>query len=145
MRKAGIWDINDLEEIERKCFTFGRFSRSVMLGFLRHPLSVTIVVEKEKIVASVVLIFHIKTAEIASLGVLPEERRKGLGWMLMTEAENLARRRSVETLSLHVAVENSGAILLYEKCGYSVMQTVSDYYGVGRDAFYMEKRLGHRA
>ena len=143
MRKAGIWDIDELEDIERKCFSYGRFSRSILLGFLRHPFSVTLVVEREMILASAILIFHTKTAEIASIAVLPEERRKGLGNMLLQEAETMSRRKGIVKLSLHVAIENSGAISLYRKNGYSITETVKDYYGAGRDAFYMEREVGH--
>lgn len=142
MRKAGIWDIDDLEHIERRCFSFGRFSRSVMLGFLRHPFSVTLVMEKESIVASAILIFHPRSAEIASIGVLPEERRKGLASALMNEAENMSLKRRIGRISLHVSVDNQGAISLYEKSGYARVDRVGDYYGAGRDAYYMEKHLG---
>ncbi len=141
MRKAGIWDIDELEEIERKCFSYGRFSRSILLGFLRHPFSVTLVVERERIVASAILIFHTRTAEIASIAVLPEERRKGLAALLMNEAEAMSRRKGVVRLSLHVATENNAAIALYRKHGYAVSERVGDYYGNGRDAYYMEKVL----
>ena len=141
IRKAGIWDIDDLEEIEKRCFSFGRFSRSVILGFLRHPFSSTLVVEKEGIVGSAILLFHTRTAEIATIAVLPEERGKGLASLMMTETEKLSRRRGISKISLHVAVENSSAIHLYEKHGYNITEKIGDYYGAGRDAFYMEKSL----
>ena len=34
IRRSGLMDIDSLEEIERKCFEYGKFSRSVLTGFL---------------------------------------------------------------------------------------------------------------
>ncbi len=141
MRRAGIWDIDELDEIERRCFSYGRFSRSIIMGFLRNPFSVTLVVESDRIVASAISIIHSRGAEIASIAVLPEERRKGLAGMLMEEIESIARRKGVDTMSLHVAVDNDGAISLYRKHGYNVTERIADYYGADRPAYYMEKSL----
>lgn len=141
LRKAGIWDIDELEELERRSFTFGRFSKSILLGFLRHPFCTTIVIERDSIVASAIVLFHTHGTEIASIAVIPEERRKGYAGRLLEEAENISRRRGISSLSLHVAVENDAATSLYAKYGYNVSERVKDYYGAGRDAYYMVKKL----
>lgn len=44
-------------------------------------------------------------------------------------------------MDLFVRVENTAAIVLYEKMGYSVYRRIVDYYNDGSDAFDMRKPL----
>ena len=141
IRRSGLMDIDSLEEIERKCFEYGKFSRSVLTGFLRHPLSITLVAEDEKIFASEIIMFHRRSLEIASIAVLPEMRRKGIARSLLREAEKIGGMKNVSDLTLHVDTGNAGAIELYRSEGFLIELTVPDYYGKGKSAIYMVKKL----
>jgi ribosomal protein S18 acetylase RimI-like enzyme len=141
IRRAGIWDIEALDAVERAAFNFGRFSRTIIIGFLKHPDSVTYVAEQDRVLGSIIIFFHEKSAEIASIGVLPEARRRGIATALMKKAEEHALNRGVRNLSLHVSVENISAIKLYVKLGYQYESRVPDYYGRGKDAYVMSKSL----
>jgi ribosomal-protein-alanine N-acetyltransferase len=141
-RRAHIEDIQGLENIERTCFQFGRYSSSVLRGFLLHPFSVTYVAEKERsIVASEILVLHRKSVEVASLAVLPEMRGRGLGTALLMMAEETARQHAVKLITLHVDVTNVPAIGLYTKLGYRICERIVEYYGKGKDAYYLTKSI----
>jgi GNAT superfamily N-acetyltransferase len=52
------------------------------------------------------------------VAVLPEHRGKGLGSLLLADAERRAHDAGARSLSLIVAAENAGAVRLYERLGY---------------------------
>lgn len=55
---------------------------------------------------------------ITEVAVNPSFRRRGIGSTILRAIDILAERRGVETMYLHVDVENQGALKMYEKVGY---------------------------
>lgn len=55
---------------------------------------------------------------VNALATFPEYRSKGVGSMLLAEAERLARETKCRELSIIVADQNAGAKRLYERTGY---------------------------
>lgn len=65
-----------------------------------------------------------RDAWIGGVGVIPSARRAGVAEALMRAVHEEARLRGVERVWLEVIVENTGALALYEKLGYEVVQDV---------------------
>lgn len=65
---------------------------------------------------------------ITEVAVQPTARRKGIGSKLMQSIDELARRRGVETLYLHVDVANAKAISLYEGAGFARVPAEDEMY-----------------
>jgi GNAT superfamily N-acetyltransferase len=63
-------------------------------------------------------------AWIGGVGVVPSARRTGVGEALMRALHEQARKRGVRRVWLEVIVENTGALALYEKLGYELVQDV---------------------
>jgi GNAT superfamily N-acetyltransferase len=63
-------------------------------------------------------------AWIGGVGVVAGARRSGVGEALMRELHEQARERGGRRVWLEVIAENTGAIALYEKLGYELMQDV---------------------
>jgi ribosomal protein S18 acetylase RimI-like enzyme len=63
-------------------------------------------------------------AWIGGLGMVPSARRSGIGEALMRGLHEQARQRGVRRVWLEVIVENTGALALYEKLGYELVQDV---------------------
>ena len=61
---------------------------------------------------------------IGGVGVVPAERRSGVGEALMRALHEQARERGVRRVWLEVIVENTGAFALYEKLGYRTVRDV---------------------
>lgn len=57
---------------------------------------------------------------ISNIAVYPEYRRKGIGTKLISWIEKEARNNKIKRLVLDVEKENSGAIRLYRKLGFSI-------------------------
>jgi ribosomal protein S18 acetylase RimI-like enzyme len=55
---------------------------------------------------------------VTEVAVNPSTRRRGIATKLLKAIDELARKRNVETLYLHVDTANLGAIKLYKKSGY---------------------------
>lgn len=80
-------------------------------------------------------------AEILTLGVAPSLRRAGIGRLLLDVALGEAVRRGARTVFLEVDAGNSAAIALYRAAGFREAGCRRDYYGAGRDALLLSRRL----
>jgi GNAT superfamily N-acetyltransferase len=65
-----------------------------------------------------------RDAWIGGVGVIASARRAGVGEALMRAVHEEARSLGVERVWLEVIVENTGALALYEKLGYEIVQDV---------------------
>ena len=83
-------------------------------------------------------------AEIVTLAVRPQHRRRGVARALLAAAE-AAARLTAEAMFLEVAVDNAGAIALYEQAGYAPVGRRAGYYarpgGASADAIVMRRTL----
>jgi ribosomal-protein-alanine N-acetyltransferase len=83
-------------------------------------------------------------AELLTVAVVPEARRRGVGAALVTAAGVAALMRGAATMHLEVAEDNAPARALYAKLGYEEAGRRSAYYAgaEGRvDAIVMRRRL----
>lgn len=69
--------------------------------------------------------------------VYAEYRRIGYGCAILTELERILKSSGIPSVILHVFEQNSPAIKLYEKCGFSTMKV--DNADIG--SLYMKKQL----
>jgi ribosomal-protein-alanine N-acetyltransferase len=73
---------------------------------------------------------------IATIGVLPEYRRKGIGRALLRACE---KQLKTPRLRLSVRASNQAAISLYEQENYRTVDIWKGYYDDGENAIVMEK------
>ena len=77
-------------------------------------------------------------AWIATVGVLPEFRGRGIGTALMRACES---KLDIKWVKLCVRSSNTVAIWLYEQFNYRHVETWQRYYSDGEDALVFEKEL----
>ncbi len=70
----------------------------------------------------------IDEAEILSIGVLKEYRRKGLGRFMMIELERIFSDKKIVKCFLEVNESNKPALKFYSKVGFSFIKTLNNYY-----------------
>ncbi len=80
-------------------------------------------------------------AEILTIGVAPAARRQGLGAMLLLGAVAQAGGRGAAEMFLEVACDNLAALALYAAVGFSPVGRRRHYYGPGRDAEVLRRRI----
>lgn len=67
-------------------------------------------------------------AEIMSLAVLPQMRRRGVGRALLSRVIECVTVRGAETLFLEVRASNDAAIALYGSFGFERLRVIRNYY-----------------
>lgn len=70
-------------------------------------------------------------AEVLTLAVAPEARRRGLGRQLTQACAELLLGQETQSLFLEVGEDNPGAVALYETCGFVPAGRRKNYYDRG--------------
>jgi ribosomal protein S18 acetylase RimI-like enzyme len=82
------------------------------------------------------------SVEIDWLDIHPTFQGKGAGAALVRKAEERARVRQCESMTIHTSVSNLGMLRLAERCGFANKERLKDFWGTGSgDAFLLVKRL----
>lgn len=79
-------------------------------------------------------------AEVNYIFIKEEYRKKGYAFNLMNELIEYCKDKNVENITLEVSKENSGALILYTKCGFKKVAIRKGYYA-GVDAILMERKM----
>jgi ribosomal protein S18 acetylase RimI-like enzyme len=140
---ATLRDLGPLRRIEQACFPKDAWPLLDLMAVLTWPEVIRL-----KAVVDDRMVGFIAgdprrsegMAWIATLGVLPEYRRRGIARALLLECE---KRLNANRLRLCVRLDNAGAIRLYEQEGYRHVGTWTKYYNDGGEALVMEKSRGN--
>ena len=97
--------------------------------------------EDERIVAYAFLWETFEMAQLARIGVDPEQRKRGLAKEMMQHLCNRAKEVQCEFMTLEVRQSNTPAIRLYEGCDFIQVNISKGYYPNGEDAIVMTKAL----
>jgi ribosomal protein S18 acetylase RimI-like enzyme len=139
LRVAVVGDLPRLLQLEECCFAGDRISRRSFRRLLAAETSATLLGEQ----GYVMLLFRSGSmlARIYSIAVDPRARGRGLGRVLVEQAEGVARARQRNTMQLEVRVDNEPAIRLYESLGYRSIARFENYYQDGCAALRYRKAL----
>jgi ribosomal-protein-alanine N-acetyltransferase len=80
-------------------------------------------------------------AELLTIAVAPEARRRGIGAALLAAFEAEAAARGAAGAYLEVAADNAAARALYDRSGWRQAGLRRGYYGGGVDAVILRKAL----
>ena len=79
------------------------------------------------------------TLEVDWLDVHPDRQRKGVATSLVAKAEEIAKTRKAEALSVHTWMENKNMLAFLKKNRFGLFETITDFYGKGKDALRYKK------
>ncbi len=150
IQDAGWRDLKPLQHLEKVCFDLDAWPLIELLGVLTFPGVVRL-----KAVANGKMVGFIagdrrKNESLAvgklqggagwilTLGVLPQWRRNGIAEGLLAECE---QQLAMPLVKLTVRRNNTSAINLYKKTGYSQVDIWSHYYRNGEDGLVFEKQM----
>ena len=134
-------DLNALRQLERICFPKDAWPLWDLVGVLTLPNVVRLkaVLDGELVGFIAGDIRQRKNiAWIATVGVLPQYRGRGIGGALLEACE---ARLSTSRVRLSVRASNQDAVRLYRLSGYQHVGVWPKYYEDGEDAVVMEKQL----
>jgi len=80
-------------------------------------------------------------ADVHTITVSADHRRKGIGREFLTRLINWARVKKAEAIMLEVRVGNEEALPLYIQNGFTEINRRPNYYGPGLTAIIMRKEL----
>ena len=136
---ATIRDLNALRELEKICFPLDAWSLFDLVAVLTFPNVIRLKAEENgKMIGFIA--GDPRPSQgfswIATVGVLPDYRRQGIGRALLNQCEE---QLSTPRVRLSVRKENVNAIQLYRDEGYQTINIWKSYYKDGADAVIMER------
>jgi [ribosomal protein S18]-alanine N-acetyltransferase len=138
-------DFAQLYAVEEFCFAPPfRFSRAYMRQLTQSPQAATWIAEDDAELLGFAIVEwgdDARNAYIQTVEVTPARRGQGMGGELLRHIEDSARAAGATSIWLHVDVENSVAIRLYESRGYARQGREEHYYARHRAAFIYAKQL----
>ncbi len=138
---ATLRDLREIQRLERVCFPRDAWPILDLIGALTLPRVLRLKAMAEGRLVGFVAV-DVRQAEnqawVATLAVLPEHRRQGLGTALLEAGE---ARLGVDQVCLCVRASNRAAQRLYERMGYRQVDRWPAYYTDREDAIVMEKWL----
>ena len=143
IEQANWRDLNAVRQVERACFPMDAWPIWDVLGVLTLPNVVRLKAMADGHMVGFIagdIRSHEDLAWIATIGVVPEYRRRGIGAALLQACE---AQLTVRRVRLSVRASNRTAIDLYERFDYQRVGRWGRYYQDGEDALVMEKVLDH--
>jgi len=128
-------------EIERLCFT-SPFPESYLRSLAESGSdSFLVAIEANRVIGYVSALVRERDAHVASIAVLEDFRRRGVGRALVSELIKSLKLRYIRTVSLEVRKSNTSAIRFYESLGFERIGLMPSYYEDGEDAVAFSMRL----
>jgi ribosomal-protein-alanine N-acetyltransferase len=134
-------DWRSVMAFERLCFGADAWTTLDVAAALTLPSTVRLKAEFENQMIGLVvgnLRQMQQVAWIATIGVHPQYRRRGLGRRLLRACEEAM---GMPCIKLTLRISNQAALSLYRQEGYRQINTWPSYYANGEDALVMEKLL----
>jgi len=142
--RLDLSDLNQVYHLDQVCFAQPlAFPKHFFLYLLVAPDCVSFGIKTDTKLKGFIII-QIKNqarAQLITLDIAPDQRRKGIGKKLLEFAHYFLKDRGIKEIFLETAVNNQPAISLYKKMGYQSLKTIKNYYPDGTDAIRMEKKL----
>lgn len=143
IRKAELSDLAQIVQIEGLCFPDeAAFPPQMFAYLIRYAVSLVACQPEKKVLGFIMGYTSGRAGAIYTLDVHPEYRRMGIGGKLISALEERLAAMGADTVRLEAATENPMALALYRKSGYHARELVKNYYGHGKHALRMHKRLG---
>ena len=140
--KPATWrDLNSVRQLEHVCFPKDVWPLWDLVGVLTFPNVIRLkAVDNGTLVGFIAadLRPYENRAWIATVGVLPEYRRRGIGNALLEACEAQIQAPSIR---LNVRISNQYAVRMYHMAGYQEVGIWPAYYEDGEGALVMEKVL----
>jgi [ribosomal protein S18]-alanine N-acetyltransferase len=138
IRRMTVEDISRVSEIETDIFTSAWSSADFIYEITENPFGYYCVWEQAgQIIGYIGLWILYEQAQVTTLGVVREWRRKGVAKELLSHGIKHAFDNGVTTISLEVRISNSAAIRLYESAGFQIRGRREDYYQDNHEDAYL--------
>lgn len=130
-------DVDAAARIEQQVFS-QPWSRQGFLDALKIQNTVFLIAEEDgRLLGYAGMYCTLEEGEVTNVAVAPQERRRGVGGMLMEAIREEAKRLGLERIILEVRVSNESAIRLYERQGFTKCGTRKGFYDFPKEDAYI--------
>ena len=141
--------LDELYEIEKKCFKEEAFPKQQIAHLLEDYNSVSLIARVNSeiagfIIAQINVERKLSFGHILTIDVLPIHQRKGIAKQLLKEIEKILKEKGALECRLEVREDNAAASSLYQKLGYQKIAKLEHYYGDAH-GLYLKKFLQEKA
>ena len=143
-RVANAFDLPVFASLDKELFPYSPWSASQYKEEFSSPTRYFVVaIDTDQKIVGYAGVFAPGGAEadVLTVGVVPQERGKGIARQLMALITDWARVQGSTAMMLEVKVDNLAAIGLYESLQYSKLNVRPNYFGAGLDALVMRLEL----
>lgn len=140
-RLAKVSDVSQLVALEKQIFGSDAWRASTIRGLITRPDAeyTVAVLDSGEIVGFSLFLLEAETCfHIGNLGVVEEQRKRGLGRLLMERMLERSRQLGASRVYLEVASHNHAARAFYTKLGFIESGLSPAYYQDGSDAVIMD-------
>ena len=144
IRPGAVADIARLVEIEARCFTSDRLSKRSFQHLLTRGHTIHLVAEIDGDIVGYAIVRLQRGTSLARLYSFAVDRvfrGRGVGLLLLAEAERQAVAQGCAFMRLEVRPDNDAAVARYRAVGYKEFGSYQDFYEDHSDALRMEKVL----
>lgn len=135
IRKMYLSDIDEIYEMDAKCFGEKHWSREIFVKELSNTNALYLVAEeknpkaiKKKLLGFIGVWMILDEMHIMTLGTEPEHRGQKIAEHLLLASLDSCLRSGVRTVTLEVRLSNIAAQKLYEKYGFQHQGIRKNYY-----------------
>lgn len=144
IREMNLEDLPQVHQIDRMSFPIPWPERSYQFELTRNPAAKLIVAEDEvegepSVVGYLGYWLIADEMHISTIAVHPDQRRRGIGELLIRIAITEARELGAEECTLEVRKSNEPALDLYRKLGFKVFGSRARYYRDNGEAALLMK------
>jgi ribosomal-protein-alanine N-acetyltransferase len=140
-------DLDKIHELEEETFGGTSFSKELFEKLYRWHL-LFLKLEKgyfrKKIIGFLIMVKDKRQrANLINFLIDADYRKKGWGGFLLDHALTRIKNNhsKINIIILNVKVDNSAAIRLYKKFGFTIIDKIDDYYHTGESAYVMKLTL----
>lgn len=145
LRPATSADLEDIVALETRLFGAGAWSRGMFLSELDAPWRHYRVAEHDGRILGYAGIALGETAQVMTIGVDPQHRRRGIGRLLFGDLLAAARTFGAREIILEVRVDAAAPQAMYTEFGFTPVGVRKNYYqSEGIDALVMHKEIRRR-
>ena len=141
--------LNELYEIEKKCFKKEAFPKQQIAHLLEDYNSISLIARVNSeiagfIIARINIERKLSFGHILTIDVLPIHQRKGIAEQLLKKIEEILKEKGALECRLEVREDNAAASSLYQKLGYQKIAKLAHYYGDAH-GLYLKKILARES
>lgn len=142
IRFATNEDIQAILVMEKQCFENKAWSLDMIQNdFNNRSKYIVCLTDADEYIGYACVLDLDNECEVLRLGVVKQFRKQGFGWALMDFVQEYCIETHKEKIFLEVNSKNNTAIRLYEKFGFTRINSRANYYGEGEHAQIYTKLL----